>query len=108
MVVAALALGVMRPAHAEPPGMAPPLETRTFQQKSETVATGLTLLGIVAPVGIMALGTTNIDEGGLFGIGVIASIPGPAMGHWYTNHVGTYGMLGRLVALSTVMAGFSE
>jgi hypothetical protein len=107
-LVVALTLGAVRPVYAEPPGLVPPLETRAFDQKSQAVATGLTLVGIVAPIGIMALGTTNIDEGGVFGLGMIASIPGPAMGHWYTNHVGTYGMLGRFVALSTILAGINE
>jgi hypothetical protein len=80
--------------------------------KSEDVATALTVAGIVVPAALFANGFRPGVEAGdgqfMLGIvGMIGMIPGPAAGHWYTGHVGTYGMLARFGGYVFMIAGAS-
>lgn len=100
-------------AHAQPPGMSPPLESVVFGEKDETVATGLALGGMVLPVAVIAMGLRDSEgsedgDGGLAALGIIAAFPGPAIAHWYTNHVGTVGMAARVVAVPLFFVGLGE
>jgi hypothetical protein len=106
------------PAFAEPPGLTSPVpsytseptEMQTFGGKSETVATGLTLAGIAGPMILFgsALADIENDDGGATVLTGFLTIGGPAIGHWYTNHVGTYGMIARIAAMGFVGSGYSE
>jgi hypothetical protein len=110
-------LSVATPALAEPPGLTPPgltppppSEMKTFGSKSETIATGLTVAGTVLPMLLFGAALSDIenDDGGATVTTGLLTVPGPAIGHWYTNHVGTYGMAARLVAMGFVGSGFSD
>lgn len=116
MIALSVSLCASSTVLAEPPGltsptpMAQPTEPRTFGQKSETLATGLTLAGIVGPMVLFgsALADIENDDGGATVMTGFLTVGGPAIGHWYSNHVGTYGMIARLVAMGFVGSGYSE
>jgi hypothetical protein len=107
LVVGAVVLGLASHAAAEPPGLVPPVETAVIGGKGEDVATALAIGGIVVPFAFVAYGASD-DSVALPILGALATIPGPAIAHWYTNHVGTYGMLARLGGFSFFMAGVTE
>ncbi len=118
LLASLVSVSVPSGALADPPGLtAPtpayttgPTEMQTVGGKSETVATGLTLAGIAGPMLLFgaALGDIENDDGGATVMTGLLTVPGPAIGHWYTNHVGTYGMIARLVAMGFVGSGYSE
>jgi hypothetical protein len=95
----------MRTAWGEPPGR----ELPPTAEKSERVAWALTLGGIVVPAVMITVGaTSDVDEGGLLGLGAILTIPGPAVGHWYAHEAGWFGMGTRFLALALIGGGLSE
>ncbi len=99
-------------ASAAPPGEAPhgeppPTETRVLGGKSENVATALTIAGIAAPFALGALTyEPNTDFPIYAPIVAIGSLFGPALGHLYSNRIGTYGIAMRLGALTVGMVGW--
>src|SRR5690242_12642932 len=81
--------------------------------KSETVATALAVTGIALPVFAFAqMFRPGVEAGDgrfmLGTLGAVALLPGPALGHWYTGHVGTYGMLMRFGGIVFTGAGVAE
>jgi hypothetical protein len=102
-------------AFAQPPSATSPVETQTFSEKSETVATGLALAGIVLPSALIYQGyresmdpRSEDGDGGLMALGIVFALPGPAVGHWYTNHIGTVGLAARAVGVPLFFVGLSH
>jgi hypothetical protein len=87
-------------AHASPPGETPPLESVVYDAKSETTATVLTLAGIATPFALTyLLYEPDTDNPMYASVGMMTGLFMPAIGHWYTRRVGTYGILMRFGAL---------
>ena len=109
LVVAVTVVANLAVAHAQAPGEhAPPTEI-TLHKKDPNKATLLTGLGIAVPAALLTLGvTSDIDEGGVAGMGFALGWFLPAAGHWYAGRIGTYGMLGRMGGVVFFMAGVSE
>ncbi len=112
MKVAFMLLFAGTTAWAEPPGAtAPidkPMEVHIRPPKHESTATLLTLAGIAIPFALTYLTyEPNTDNPMYAPIGGITGLVLPAMGHWYSGRVGTYGMLLRLGGLMSAMVGFS-
>lgn len=97
-------------AWAEPPGATTPIdkpmEVHVRPPKRESTATALTLAGIVTPLVLTYLTyEPNTDNPMYAPIGGITGLVLPALGHWYSGRVGTYGMLMRLGGLTLAVVG---
>jgi hypothetical protein len=98
VAVLTIALGASI-AHAQPSTIEPtPLPTS--ETKNPVIATTLSIVGTLAPIGLMASG----DET-LIGGGVIASFFTPSLGHWYAGKFATAGMAARGVGGGLMIAG---
>ena len=85
-----------------------PMTAHLRQPKHESTATVLTLAGIAAPFVLTYLTyEPNTDNPMYAPIGGITGLVLPAMGHWYTGRIGTYGMLLRLGGLTSALIGLS-
>ncbi len=99
-------------AWANPPNATPPIDqpmvVHVRSQKHESTATLLTLAGIAIPFVLTYLTyEPNTDNPVYAPIGGLTGLALPAMGHWYSGRVGTYGMLLRLGGLMSAMVGLS-
>jgi len=93
-------------AQASPPGQTEAFQPIIVDEKSETTATVLTVAGIAAPIALTALlYEENTDNPVAIPYGVMTGMFLPAIGHWYTRKVGTYGMLMRFGALVSFGVG---
>lgn len=111
LVVGVILVANLAVAHAEAPGETVAVTTTevTHHRKDPNKATLLTGLGIAVPAAILTLGlTTDIDEGGTAGMGLVFGWIAPAAGHWYAGRVGTYGLLARMGGVTFFGAGLSE
>ncbi len=107
-----LALLAVAPASAAPPGETAPVDkpmvVHLKPAKRASTATALTLVGIATPFLLTYLTyEPNTDNPMYAPIGGITGLVLPAMGHWYTGRVGTYGMLIRLGGLVIAGVGLS-
>lgn len=111
VLVSVIFLANLAVAHAQAPGeSAPPTPQEiTLHKKDPNKATLLTALGVAVPGTLFVLGArTESDDMGPMLMGLWGGFVLPAAGHWYTNHIGTYGMLARMGGVVFFMTGVSE
>ncbi len=113
-------LALAAPALAEPPGLTQPSprpldEPLKLSRRSENLATGFTLAGIVLPSALIYEGMresadprSEDGDGGLTAMGIVLAFPGPAVGHWYAGHLGGIGLLARAVGIPLFLVGDSH
>ena len=93
-------------AQATPPGQTEAFHPIVVDEKSETTATVLTVAGIATPVALTALlYEPDTDNPMYLPVGLMTGLFMPAIGHWYTRKVGTYGMLIRLGGFTMLGVG---
>jgi len=97
-------------AWAEPPGATEPIDkpmvVHVRPPKHESTATVLTLAGIATPFVLTYLTYEPDTDNPMYApIGGLTGLVLPAIGHWYSGRVGTYGMLMRLGGLMSAVIG---
>ncbi len=94
-------------AHAQAPGMTPPIEPATQPQQSVDQKNPSTavLLSLGIPLaGIATMGISDTDGGRM--VGLAALYFGPSTGQWYAGKVGGLGLGLRAVGAVSMVYGF--
>lgn len=104
-----------QPAPAAPSPPAAPALARVepppaqADEKSERVATTLSLAGALAAVGLVVGATFSTDEPARYSLlmttGSITALVGPSLGHWYAGKLGTRGLALRAAGAATALLG---
>ena len=93
LAVLVAVLGPPRLAAADSPG-----------DRSPTVASALSIVGVAVPSGLVALGLLR-DRPGLLVGGALAFLATPAAGHWYAGRLVTTGLGLRGIGVGVTLVG---
>jgi hypothetical protein len=94
-------------AHAQAPGETAP-GSDVPELKNPDTALMLSLGGTAASVGMVLVGASSHDGGGLISAGVVSSLVTPSLGEWYAGKPLTAGMGIRAASAVVTMVGIAE
>ena len=101
-LLVALSIAAASPAHAQP---AP----QPDESKSEASALALSIAGTLGSAGLLGAGVASAGNGhvAMLGVGALASVVGPSIGHIYAGEYLTAGLVTRVVGMAAFALGAS-